>query len=325
MGMTKFAAGRLIRTVAAASLASAVSLSSAHAAARDDEAEAQARESWRESIVQAEMPGDGCFFASYPDTKWLPVECTAAPDHPFVPRHGRAAADTVGNGNDYAAEVSGLMSRSVGSFPTIKGVTSETGLAGANDYSLQLNSDFMTTAACESHSGCLAWAQFVYSSSEEVAFMQFWLINFGAPCPTGWHSYEGDCYRNSAAVTVPDVLVTALNTVKLAGKAVAGGKDILTFTVGTTAHSVTANDSVVDLASAWQASEFNVIGDGGGSEAVFNKGSSIRVRLEVINGTTTAPTCLADAGTTGETNNLNLRACTATGGTTPFIAFTESN
>ena len=37
------------------------------------------------------------------------------------------------------------------------------------------------------------------------------------------------------------------------------------------------------------------------------------------------PKCLSNAGTTGETNNLNLGACKAKAGDTPLISFTESN
>jgi hypothetical protein len=45
----------------------------------------------------------------------------------------------------------------------------------------------------------------------------------------------------------------------------------------------------------------------------------------VTDGSTAAPTCATNAGTTGETNNLNLRACTAAGGAHPYIAFNEGN
>jgi hypothetical protein len=34
---------------------------------------------------------------------------------------------------------------------------------------------------------------------------------------------------------------------------------------------------------------------------------------------------VAGAGSTGETNNLNLGSCTASTGSTPLIQFTESN
>jgi hypothetical protein len=84
-------------------------------------------------------------------------------------------------------------------------------------------------------------------------------------------------------------------------------------------------DSVVDLATDWKASEFNIFGDGNGSEAVFNTGSTIKVKIAVTDGSTSAPTCEPDAGTTAETNNLKLKSCTASSGATPAIAFKESN
>ena len=81
----------------------------------------------------------------------------------------------------------------------------------------------------------------------------------------------------------------------------------------------------MDLASGWNQSEFNIIGDGGGSQANFNAGSHLTVMIAVDNGTSATPTCAVNAGTTGETNNLNLGACSGTGGASPFIQFTESN
>jgi len=320
--MVKFGARTLIRITAVAILGSAVSLPVVYAQA-DDSAEAQAQETWRENIVHTDVPDEGCFYASYPSTEWLKVECIEAPNVPFLPRRG-AVGNTVGNGDDYAVEVSGLMTQSIGSFPKVTGVTSEKGLLGANDYSLQLNSNFMTTAVCNGHANCQSWEQFVYSSGYNEAFMQYWLINYGT-CPSGWFTYSPDCYKNSSGVTVPEEAISTLATLKVSGKAVAKGKDTLVFTAGTEAYSTTGKDSVVDLASAWQESEFNIIGDGSGSSAAFNKGSSITVKIAVTDGTTAAPTCVSDSGTTGETNNLNLKKCTAYGGTPPHISFVESN
>ena len=57
----------------------------------------------------------------------------------------------------------------------------------------------------------------------------------------------------------------------------------------------------------------------------FNSGSSITAKLAVTNGSTSAPSCVANSGSTGESNNLNLGSCTTGGGSTPYIQFTESN
>ena len=88
-----------------------------------------------------------------------------------------------------------------------------------------------------------------------------------------------------------------------------GGNDTLVFTTPTRAYSTTGKDSVTYLATAWKQAEFNIIGDGGGSKATFNTGSSITVKVAVTHGSTAAPTCASNAGTTGETNNLTLRSC----------------
>jgi len=317
---------RIARIVIAAAVFSAASLAIAQEAA--DDTEARNQEIWREAIVLTEVPAQGCFEASYPSLAWSKVECVVAPNVPYMPRSGRIS-QIVGDGNDYAAEVtSGLISKTIGSFPNDSGVKTETGAFGANDYSLQLNSNFMNTAACDgAHdpAKCQDWEQFIYSSGYEVAFMQYWLINWRKTCPSGWFNFESDCYTNSNGVTVPREAITKLKTLQLSASAKKGGFDTLVFTVGTKAYSTTEKDSVVDLATGWTESEFNIFGDGGGSEATFNSGSSVTVKVTVSNGTEDVPTCAAKAGTTGETNNLKLGSCAGTDGSAPYIEFTESN
>ena len=82
---------------------------------------------------------------------------------------------------------------------------------------------------------------------------------------------------------------------------------------------------MLDISQVWKESEFNVVGDAGGSRANFNTPVSIAVRLALTDGTTAAPKCVANAGTTGESNNLNLGKCSTASGTSPSIKFTESN
>jgi hypothetical protein len=325
MDMLNIGARQWAGIAIAVGLAGAIPLSAASAAPPADTVEAQAQETWRDTIVRTPVPDEGCFHASYPGTVWTKVACTTAPNRPFLPRSGlHSVGQTVGDGNDYAAEVSGLISESIGTFPTVTGVTSEKDEGEKNDYSLQLNSNFMSTAACNGISGCQSWEQFVYSTGERQAFMQYWLINYGK-CPKGWNVSTPDCYKNSAAVAAPKIAITELQYLKISGTAVTNGNDTLVFTSETEAYSTTGEDSVVDLATDWHESEFNVIGDGGGSEAKFNKGASITVNIEVVDGSSAAPTCAADSGTTGETNNLTLKSCSASGGSAPSIKFIESD
>jgi hypothetical protein len=276
-----------------------------------------ATESWREAIVANPTAVDGCSHASFPDMTWESIDCTAAPSRTF----------TVGNGDDYAIETTGLIAKTTGTFLHATGVKTETDSGTKNGYSIQLNSNFMSgTAACKGVAGCMSWAQYVYSSEEESAFMQNWLIAIGTCPDSTWiDDGQGDCYKNSAAVSVPVIGITDLTALKMSGGATKNGKDSLVFANGTEAYTTNERDSVTDLASAWTSSEFNIIGDGGGTEAVFNKGSSVTVRIGINDHSTTAPACVANDGTTGETNNLKLGACKTFVGSTPAVEFTETD
>ena len=333
-------------------------LSPAFAAQAGDQAvqtsqlEAQAQGDWRETISHLSAPANGCYEAEYPSITWKQVGCNTAPARahsiPPTPPHRSLAltsggGQTVGNGHDYALQSSSLITSTVGTFPSVTGVTSESGVGvssfggggilGPNEYTLQINTDFnSTTSSCAGHSGCVVWQQFIYSpdyntNGQAAVFMQYWLIGWGSSrCPSGFGSDgEGDCYANSNAAVAPDVAATQLANLKLTGTVVNGGNDTVTFTNGTHAYSASGSDSKLHIASVWKSSEFNVVGNAGGSEAKFNTGSSMTVKVAVSNGSTSAPTCASNAGSTGETNNLNLGSCTASGGTNPSIQFTQSN
>jgi len=308
--------------------------------------EQAARAAWRENMAQVATPSEGCFHASYPSIIWHQVACQALHPtfHPMPRYYLFAEPQTAGNGNDYTINTgSHHITSAVGTFPTVTGVTSEKsvgvpaygdgGILGANEYSVQLNTQFTSTsAACKGHSGCTVWQQWVYATDYEengegAIFMQDWLIGYGSSrCPSGFGSDgEGDCYKNSSAALPPDIKPTALASLKLTGTAATGGNDTAVVTYDGDAYSTSQKDSTLDIASVWNTGEFNVVGNAGGSEAEFNSGSSITVNLAVSDGSTAAPTCVADSGTTGESNNLNLGSCTASGGTNPSIKFTESN
>jgi hypothetical protein len=302
------------------------------AAAATPSIDAAAQQAWREALAHVALPAGGCFKANYPDAAWTRVACVRRPQRPFLPRHGTAATgvNTVGDGNDYAAAVSSLISQGVGSFYSVSGVTSEKSLLQSNAYTLQLNSNFFSTTVCDgalNPSSCLGWQQFVYENdSSSSAFMQYWLINWGVACPSGgWMASGTDCYRNSAAVPVPRQALSQLASLAVTGTAVANGTDTMMLTTATSAYVTTGSDSVVKLADYWTASEYNIIGDGDGSKAKFNTGTSITVEIGLKDGATAAPVCESDGGTTAETNNLTLGACKAFAGPTPTIGFIESN
>jgi hypothetical protein len=343
---TKLAARFVLRAVAAGLIGAcwlqpAVAVASSEQAL--DAAEAQAQATWRADIARIEVPAEGCFQAAYPNLYWEQAACSVAPHrtHSVPPKVN--AADVVGDGHDYAASVSGLISQGVGSFPTVTGVTGEKSVGvpafgdggdlGPNEYTLQLNTNFTgTTAACRGNPGCVVWQQFIFATDQlaqgkAAVFIQYWLIGWGdSACPTGFSTdFEGDCFGNSKSVAAPDFSIKTLANMTLTGSAVAGGNDVVRFTNGVHSYSVSVKDSKLDIATVWNQAEFNVVGDGGGSRAFFNKGSSLTTELAVSYGSSAAPTCAKNAGTTGETNNLVLGPCTASGGATPTIEFTQSN
>jgi hypothetical protein len=208
------------------------------------------------------------------------------------------------------------------------------GILGANEYSLQMNTQFTsTTAACKSHSGCTVWQQAVYGTDYDVTgegslFWQDWLIGYGgSSCPSGFGSDgEGDCYKNSSLTQLADISPKSLAGVTITITVATGGNDVVTLSYDGDAYSATQKDSTLDIASVMNTLEYNVVGDAGGSEAEFNSsGVSASVKVAVTDGSTSAPSCVADSGTTGESVNLNLGSCTTASGSTPSISFTESN
>jgi hypothetical protein len=281
---------------------------------------------WRAVISSTPVPGSGCFAAHYPERAWSQVECVKAPDRHYYPAHG-VVSPTVGNGNDYAALTTTLISTATGSFPSIKGLHS------VSSYSLQLNSQYFASPLCAGAQNpliCEGWQQFIYApatTGNGLLFMQYWLINYGPKCPSGWFpaALGTDCSTNGGGVQVPPQSLSQLADLQLSGTVVSGGNDTTKLTTSTDAYSTSASDSIVDLSGYWNGAEYNILGNGEDSEATFNKGTKIQVLIALQDGSTTAPTCEANAGTTGETNNLKLGKCTAKGGDTPSITFKEAN
>ena len=274
----------------------------------------ESQEAWRAFMAQVPMPLKGCFTAGYPDTAWHEVPCTTAPKLPYPPARA-PRSDTVGNGNDYSAQVNGthLISTATGSFASVTGVTSETGdvngmpPARADAFSLQLNSNFFASSENCNPMVCSAWQQFILSNRTcQCAFMQYWLLNYGDSCPPNWSAWDlPNCYTNSSAVMIPLQHIANLRNLSITGKAVSGGNDTLILSTGNRLYTLQGEDSVLDLALGWQAAEFNLVGDCCGVEADFNAGSTIVVKTAVDSGYAKSPACMYE-GFTGETNNLNL-------------------
>jgi hypothetical protein len=265
----------------------------------------------------------------------------------------------------------------VGSFPSVDGVTNEIGVSeyningvpqgitGANEYTLQLNTNEAHSAACGSSSKCTAWQQYVMAtnvflpngnlSNQTEVFIEDWLFNYGVDvdngatnvCPTGFtdaganKTGPGDnCQLNSMAAPVDwnasgtatgQMPITDLTDpdLGLSGSASLNATDWATLTYDGQAYSASAWDTNTDIASVWNETEFNVVGNYGGAEAQFNDGTAITVKIAFTDTSTNLPECAVNSGTTGESNNLNFVPSTASpqccqfGGDDASIQFME--
>jgi hypothetical protein len=165
------------------------------------------------------------------------------------------------------------------------------------------------------------------TSRTSYIFMQYWLINYDATCPSGWYTYSEDCCTNSSSATVSTMTAAQLGSVQLSGTAASGGNDGVSLSVGSgRATTVTSKDSKIDLAAFWNTTEWGVYGDGGGSEAVFGANTSLEAQTALTASSgSTAPTCVSE-GFTGETNNLSLASTPALGSEpSPTMASRQTN
>jgi uncharacterized protein YjbI with pentapeptide repeats len=264
------------------------------------------------------------------------------------------------SGSDYSvfAPAGTYIGAASGSFPSTYDLTSEynTGSGGncspgtSNCYSLQLNSNLFSFIATPSTGTAVyndSWQQFVYENQPEGGsniYIQYVLIGShpsGAGC-SGVVSLDGIswsvnpkqpsiCYGFSPSVSVGSSFVSApLSDLVLNAQAnyEGSGNDVLQL-CGTPSSGLgctsplTMPDNILDLYQNWTGSEFNVFGDAGGSEAVYNVGTTITVSNTITqpNGDSIAPTC-ERYSQTGETNNLLLGPC---GTISSGIQFTEAS
>jgi len=272
---------------------------------------------WQAQVSQAARPANGCFKTEYPKVAWSPTACATAPTYPQVPKVGPRPM-LVGNGSDISAQApSGTITSATGSFDSasVAWETGQNGGAGptvSNSYSLQLNTNFFGTPACSANPSCQGWEQFIFSNdgTAGVAFIQYWMLLYNAPCPGGWWTYmvgtDTYCYRNSpTGVAVPVQSATTLANQKVSGTTTSLG-DSVTMFVGLTGYTAPGGNYVYSP-TGWTEAEFNVFGNGGGAMATFNPGAALTVRTRINYGGTAAPNCVAH-GFTGETNNLSFGA-----------------
>jgi hypothetical protein len=174
---------------------------------------------------------------------------------------------------------------------------------------------------------CLAWQQFIYSSSQGL-FLEYWLLNYtpkpDAGCPDGWTPYINkkiNCYKDSPktqGILIPEEKLGATSMDVITSN---GGDITLVLTTYKGTYKISAPDLLglglpdqlraghLYAAPGWKMTEFNFFGDGNGSKGTFADPSStwVNVTGDYYNGAYNVE-CLQ--GTlTGESNNLVPGGC----------------
>ena len=232
-------AGVLVAALLMMSEPSAFGATAASAAATTD---------WQEAITNLPVPSAGCFTANYPAIEWHSKRCKIAPNRRFNPALRKPSAPAapcfpaptaVGCGNDYSAVMPSPIVEARGRFANVSSNITETGQinnAGAplaNTFTLQLNTQYFATQSCSGSSNptsCLGWQQFIYETSSNSVFIQYWLLSYGSNCPASWGHPPGDnsdCFVNSpaSAYSGPALSAGDLATEQLTGFAGIGGND----------------------------------------------------------------------------------------------------
>ena len=288
---------------------------------------AKARKDWQKAISRLPVPKKGCFTATYPKKKWREVPCGPPSKYP----------NTVGGsiGNDVGPQVTPLLiSSAVGSFDIVTPATvTETGPWGgnpnsANAFTIQMNTRFFKTSVCAGHVGCQGWQQFIYSQNQcggPCVFMEYWLINYGSPCPSAtWTQSGSSCWFNSANSPAPAVTAAQLQGTTLKGTAAGGTDTVVLTSPGGNANAMAA-DSVLNLQNAWDTSDFIVCGDCCSTQANFSAGTTLVQRITVTDGSQKKPVC-STLASTGETNNLSFGpTAPAPSGAAPALVYSESS
>lgn len=219
------------------------------------------------------------------------------------------------------------------------------------------HSPFSTTACTGGDPGCSGWQQFVFSQTGGPApgpgqtsaapgapnantpalFAEYWMYGYGFSCPalpawapaqgnpptSNWIQAGNNCVFNGPSTYVPPL--TAADLPGLVMQATAGANDTVKL-VSTGGGGAYSEPSALGLSNAWTETEFNIVGDCCKSQANFTSPTTLVVNIQLGDGFPTAPTCIADDGTTGETNNLTLSGTpTIMMMPEPAVQFTETN
>ena len=336
-------------------------LASATAGTTKMSAQRQAQITWQQTLLAQPSTGPGCFEAHFPDKAWRKVACVTAPNLPMgklsatpialrpAGKQGvkRASIGGSGTDSDYMATVDSgyVIDSAQGSFANVSGLKTLSSTSATTwAFSLQLNSNVFTNTvagATNSVPGCASapnpnicqgWEQFAYLAGKGgdtgTVFIEYWALHYlQENCPPSWKHFDGppeSCFFSSPAATVPNQALANFDQLALSGFANKGGQDVVTLVAATGMYRQQAYDSVLNLATNWNAEEFNVFGGDNSAEANFNPGVSIDVHLGIVMSPQETVSCAVQS-TTGEATNLYIDSPCTVAPAGNEIHFTEGN
>ncbi|BCB84760.1 VWD domain-containing protein [Phytohabitans suffuscus] len=211
-----------------------------------------------------------------------------------------------------------------------------------DSYTLQLNTNHLRVEECGGSPTpglCWGWKQFVFANDGTQSgnpnvklsrlYIEYWLLHYnpdtlqGQTCPPGWAEFpdqgEVHCSRKVSASAIPHVSIQKMvnPTFRLEGRTTRTDEgadvDSALFNDGAGNFYWTPETQVFKVLEpapdepepGWTQVEFNVLGYGRGSTAVFNNQASFNVRTTIEDGSPARPKC-HDFGFSSEKNNLRF-------------------
>ena len=183
-------------------------------------------------------------------------------------------------------------------------------------YSIQVNTNIFKTNA---YGGSEGWEQFVFQNegcpnyNKGDLYVTFDEVNYllnHNNCPSSsWVAIYPDCYLTdpNPPTQTPFLAPASLTSAHIYGQTSASWDNAELCISGVCYAATTACDCLGLYPNKWAHTEANILGFGGGSEAVFNSGVSLELQINNIGSTTTG--CSQTASVTGEEANFNFGSC----------------
>ncbi|MEH2466476.1 hypothetical protein [Nostoc sp.] len=291
-------------------------------------------EVWRKALEASEPSGIGCFVADYPSTTFKKVRCEPPPSQARITTQQKRPLnvekerplDVEKYTGDYVLQSTTPIYAAFGSLRKVENVTSTIGFGNVpGEFNLQINTETTlpgnasgSLCSQSKNPNCNGWLQFVYDSGGSIN-IQSWGINYGE-CPSSLNlsGPQSSCGKRTAFFQLPPPLLkfSDLNGATLSAalfKFPAYGPVTAVVKLYVNGHSyMTSGIDITGAYGNWKNAQFNVYGNSGGDESIFNSGSLVSVELNVRTGSGSGNvTCsrIGEGNTTGESTNLTLLPC----------------